>query len=306
MGGLNWGRNLQNCSDEERRLVIPDKGKVFIQVDQAGAEALIVAREGKPGKFLDCFLNKVKPHTFTAARIYLEPVSKELGISNLDSILRLPIAEMKKTEEWKVVGKSIKETPVRYAVGKMTCHSSNYGIQAKALALRILVQSGGAINLSIKEVSRILEIYRVELFPEIPLWNAEIKSRILSTKVLRNLFGYPRYFPETPTEKLFLAANAFIPQSTVGTITNIAFCEMQDYIEKNSLDWDLLNNCHDSILLQTPEEEKEEGIRVLQEKMEMPLTSTRGEKYFMRTEAAWGFNWGKYDEEKNVLGLKEI
>lgn len=39
----HWGENLQNKEKGMRVMYIPDDGKIFVQVDQSGAEALIVA-----------------------------------------------------------------------------------------------------------------------------------------------------------------------------------------------------------------------------------------------------------------------
>ena len=41
----------------------PKPGNIFVQPDQAGAEALVVAYLCPPGQFRSLFLNGIKPHT---------------------------------------------------------------------------------------------------------------------------------------------------------------------------------------------------------------------------------------------------
>ena len=52
-----YGTNLQNWEKSLRKLIIPDDGYKFVQVDQSGAEALVVAYLCKHGNFRDLFLN---------------------------------------------------------------------------------------------------------------------------------------------------------------------------------------------------------------------------------------------------------
>src|ERR1017187_6230228 len=64
------GANLQNVEKSMRQMYIPDKGKIFVQVDQSGAEALIVSYLCEKGNFRELFLNNVKPHVFVALHVF--------------------------------------------------------------------------------------------------------------------------------------------------------------------------------------------------------------------------------------------
>jgi DNA polymerase I-like protein with 3'-5' exonuclease and polymerase domains len=144
-------------------------------------------------------------------------------------------------------------------------------------------------------------------FPEIRKWNAEVIATVKATGFLRNLFGYPREFTgNLEDESSYKEWLAFIPQSTVGCITNKAQIEMQRWIESQKLDWDILNNKHDSFLCQSPTLEIETLARKMKELIEIELVSSRGDKFRMKSEAGVGKNWGKYNELTNPEGLKEI
>lgn len=327
-----------------RALYQPKPGYKFVQTDQAGAEALIVAYLCKPGNYRQLFLNGINPHVFTAAHIFKDRWKEHIPVASLAKVLSTPIPEIPALPEWKSVTKIIKssddwEPKMRYYfMGKKVGHAGNYDMRGPTFALDTLKESEGAIVLDIEEANRLLEDRR-RLFPEIPMWHYSIQELWSHYKgqpiTLRNLFGFPRQFNDTPSDKTFKEAYAFIPQSTVGTITNIAYTLMQTYIElcdmiskngrmehKLSIDhpviqaielfgwqkkqWDMLNNCHDSYLTQAPDDEAELCGRVQKFFIEQELTAPRGEKFRMKSETQWGFNWAPYKADKNPQGLQVL
>ena len=302
------GTNLQNPSDRICRLYIPDKGKVFVNVDQSGAEALVVSYLTTHGRFRDLFLNKIKSHCYIALRLFSKEWDTDMDWTpgRTDELLTLSPADLSAHSDWKQLLPKIKHHETRYFLSKKTCHASNYGMQGNTFQMSVLEETDGLVNLSKYMADLFLQTYH-DLFPEIKVWHNEIVILINTTKVLRNLFGYPREFNCLfCDDAVKREALAFIPQSTVGTITNIAFVELQDYIEQESKDWDLLNNKHDSFMTQVPIEEAEEAAKVKIKIMEKDLVSPRGEKFKMKAEAQLGYNWGHWDEKENPEGLKDL
>lgn len=308
---FGYGCNLQNIEKSMRGLYWADEGKTFVQVDQSGAEALIVAYLCEPGRFRELFLNDVKPHVFVAMNVFLEKwriLCKDLDVT---SFAVTPIPELKKKEGWKILDTIIKESdnwkPSEryYYIAKMICHASNYGMKGAAFQMNVLEKSRGQIVLTKGQADDYLMRYH-SLFPEITGWHSWVIQQLKHTGILYNLFGFPRQltgrFDELDAKEWF----AFCPQSTVGCITHIACTKLQQYIEQSGRDWDLLGNCHDSYLAQCPIGEERELAKVMLDFMCQELTSPRGEKFRMRAEAQSGRNWAPYKKDKNEQGLQEI
>lgn len=293
--------------------------KILVSVDQSGAEALIVAYLTKHGNFRDLFLNGIKSHVYVALHVFADVWKREMENSgsdikcDIDLLCSLPINEITNYPFWKQVDKLIKSSDKwpnerrYYYIAKQICHSSNYGIQAGMFQLNTLEKSKGRIVLSLKECERYLSLYH-SLFREIHEWHRDVERQLRETKILYNLFGYPRYFwfpTRDPSDTLLKEAYAFPAQSTVGTITNKAFTRLQGRIETMELDWDLLANTHDSYMAQVPIGQEEIASGIMQGYINQELVApSDGSRFNMKSEAKIGFNWSDFDEETNILGLK--
>lgn len=310
------GVNLQNIPKELRKLYIADKGKLLIQVDQAGAEALIVAYLCKPGKYRELFLNNVKPHVFVALHVFLSKWLDRCKDIDVKDFITTPIAELKNKNGWKQLDRLIKDSddwqPSEryYFIAKCIVHASNFSMQAPTFQLSVLDKSRGAVIISKREAEDYLSNYHA-MFPEIRDWHMRVDSIIDSTsmpgyKCLYNLFGYPRYFTRALQQHNRKEIYAFAPQSTVGCITHRCIASQQSFIERERLDWDNLMNGHDSAVDQAPEEEAMECAKILKGYMEQELTSPFGEKFKMKAEVKIGYNLAPYKEFTNPNGLKEI
>ena len=306
-----WGTNLTNIEKSMRSLYWADDGKILVQVDQSGAEALIVAWEAPLGKFRDLFLHGVKPHVFVAMQVFLDTWRLRCKDIDLELFRSAPIAELKKLEGWKELDTLIKSSDNwsaqerYYYIAKMICHASNYGMKAAAFQLNVLEKSRGKISLTKQQAEKYLADYHC-LFPEIHAWHRAIEQQLRAGSTLWNLQGFPRLFTGPITDKSLKEAYAFVPQSTVGCITHLAITHMQRFIELERLDWDVLGNNHDSYLLQCPSGQEITCAKKMKELIEQELTSSRGEKFRMRSEAQVGRNWGPYKQGKNEEGLKEV
>lgn len=301
-----WGMNLQNPSKRICRLHIADEGKILLQADQAGAEALIVAYLCPDGNYRQLFLNGIKPHIYMALHLFRSYWEREME-EDLSLYLTAAIKELKQLQRWKELSDKIKNHERYYFIGKKSIHSFSYRKMPGTFIFDVLKESEGKVVLDKKEGERIHEVWK-SLFPEIHIiWWNETDTVLRNTRTLRNLFGYPRYFGGPFTDKFFREATSFIPQSTVGCITSKAFVWLQNYIERERLkNWDLLNDKHDSILMQVPEAEWEVAAKLLKGSLEQDLVGRDGVKFKMKAEVSMGKNWGKHDEEKNPEGMKEL
>jgi len=297
-----YGTNLQNPSPSLMRCVIPEDGHIFLQPDQAGAEALIVAYEAPKGKFRRTFELGIKIHSYLALQIFTSQFKNEHPESRYkfvdpDVLVALP--------EYATLFNTIKESGKPYDLGKRVIHAKNYDMGPRTFQTNVLEMSEGEIVLTYKEAKDFLSVHE-QTFPEIQALLAEIRGR-LACRVLHNLFGYPRFFGGLWNDSLLRDAYAFIPQSTVGCITNKAYVAIWKKIRAEKLPWMLLNNKHDSLLLSVPDvaEHKEHARATVKKHIEVDLTSTRGETYQMKSGLSWGYNWAKYHKQHNPQGMRE-
>lgn len=317
-----WGGNRQNLEESMRQPYTPDDGKIFVQVDQAGAEALIVAYLATEGPFRELFVHRIKPHVYVALRLFKHiwtPKMREARVLTADTpfdieeIIKTPISELQNHHLWKALKDIIAESDNwslqerYYYLAKQTCHSGNYGVGANMFRMNILEKSGGKIVVTKDEAEYFLLTYH-SLFPQITEWHERTKRQIERTGMMYNLHGHPFTLTEPSViDSKWKEMYAWVPQSSVGEITNIAYANLQQFIESENKDWDLLANTHDSYLVQCPIGEERECASIMKWHIEQSFKSPLdGVEFTMRSDAKAGFNWSKWKEKKNPLGLKEI
>jgi DNA polymerase I-like protein with 3'-5' exonuclease and polymerase domains len=305
-----WGTNLQNLRKNIRSMFKVDNGYLMGNVDQAGAEAKIVAFLAPPGKYRKLFENNIKPHTYIALNVFASEWAEHVDPLLVQTACKCPIEELKNLEGWKELDKLIKSSDDwpgaqrYYYIGKKLAHSSNYGSGVNRFIMSVLEETQGAIVLDKKAATYYVNMFN-ELFPEIRLWHFIVQGILKKHKRLRNLYGYPHEFTGYIGESMYRDAYSFVPQSTVATITNIAYTKMQDYIESQDKDWHLLANTHDSYTMEFPEDESEDAMHKMREFMEANLIAPDGTPFQMKSEGQIGRNWGPYKPGKNEEGLRE-
>lgn len=298
----NIGDNAQNFEKQLRKVIISDKGKIFVQIDEKGADALIVAYSCRAAKFRDLFIYGVKPHTFVALHLFKEVWAGMPTIDNKDLIQALvsEIKNLKHLPGWKNIAEIIAasdnwtDKPRYYYIAKQTCHSSNYDIKARTYRINILLKSDGTVALTHQECVSNIEGYR-GLFNEIPDWHNETVIELRRTSILRNMFGHPRVFTSFIEPSMYKEAYAFGPQSTVAQIISYAAVEIQEGLDsgKYPSDLDLLQDNHDSLLTQCFPHNRDLVGKILQQHVNRKMTNSRGEVFHMQSELGWSDkSWG--------------
>ncbi len=289
-----WGGNSQNIEKELRKVICADEGKVLVQTDQSGAEALVVAYLSPPGNYRRLFENNIKIHNYVSLHLFQLIWENKLG-KKLDHLINAPIESLKDIKDWKEVealSKASDDWPAEqryYYLAKKTCHMSNYGAGVNKFIMEILKDSDGQISLNKTQAQYFLNKY-FTLFPEILQWHHLIRQELTLNRCLYNLFGDRRLFSSYWDDNLFRESYAFIPQSTVGVLTSVAITELQSYIEKYNLNWDVLLNCHDAIVAQCPENEAKDMAIKQQEFLAKNFTTRYG-SFTMKSESSVGKNW---------------
>lgn len=299
-----YGCNMQNPPEALLRVLRPSRDDyVFVQADQAGAESVIVAYESPPGLYRQLIEAGIKPHIYIALHIFIDQFRG--GYPKSRYWMKSP-DELKALPEWKELSDAIKNSGAPYHLGKMTNHARSYKMRWPTFRVSVLAQTDGRIALSAQQAKDFLNTWD-KLFPEVIEWQGRIEKKVMDTRTLRNIFGYPRTFYGLMNDAIIREAISWIPQSSVACITHKAYKGLFDYIEANNLPWTLLGQKHDSYYLECPADHAEEAKRVMQDFIgRIPLCSTEDKsvEYRMKSEAVSGRNLGKFDEKENPEGLK--
>jgi hypothetical protein len=299
-----YGANLQNPDKESVCIYEAPDHHSFVQPDQSGAEALVVAHLCRKGRYRDLFSVGIKPHTFLALHIFINQYADKwpLASKSPEYWKSLSPLELKEDPDWRPLDKAIKSSGKPYKIGKMVCHASSYRMRERTFQMQVLKQSNGTMVLSINECIMFLKFFS-DLFPEIIEWQDEIECKIYATRRLENLFGFPRRFERAITDSYIREAISWIPQSTVGCITHSA-------IRKFNASRDLsikpaVNNKHDSFLAIVPDAIARETAKLMQNCMAIQLVGRDSVSFTMKSESQIGKNWASYDAKYNPYGMRE-
>ena len=187
-------------------------------------------------------------------------------------------------------------------------NSGNYGVTPNPFILNILEKSKGKVVVSKTEGERFLETYH-GLFPEIRAdFQRNVEAQVRETRMVFNLLGYPIIFTgDLDQPNAIKECFSSIPQSTVACITRRAVTKMQQYIEAEGKDWDILQDNHDSFVVQCKHEEHLECHSVMKGFLNYRMKSPfDGEEFNMQSEGATGKNWSPYNKDTNPDGLQEV
>lgn len=215
------GTNMQNQPYAMKEFFLVDDGYVGYEIDLSQAENRIVAYVAPEPKLIEAFETGIDIHSRTASYIFGKhenEISKEDGsapqFGNGEHSERF----------W----------------GKKANHAFNYGQSANAFSEQMLISRG--------EAKQIYNAYH-NAYPGIYKYHNLVKQQLQKDRTLTNLFGRKYTFLDRWDYQLFLAAYAFIPQSTIADIINR--WGLLPIYEKYS-DVVLLNQIHDSVVFQIP------------------------------------------------------
>jgi DNA polymerase-1 len=252
--------NLQNIPTRTeigrkvRRAFIAEPGNVLLSVDYSQIELRIVAAMAGDEAMLDAFRAGQDIHATTAAAIY-----------------NVPLNEVTKEQR-------------RHA--KAINFGLIYGMSPFGLSR--------ATNLTLAEAENFARAYFVQ-FPGVKRYLDSIRQKATQQGYVETLLGRRRYFPTLKTQtnpnirnrEEREAINAPI-QGTAADVMKIAMIRVPPALKQAGLSGHLLLQVHDELVLECPDREVNETIKIVQQVMEtayeigIPL----------ETEARVGTNWG--------------
>ena len=218
--------------------------KLLIELDKAGAEWVVVAYLSGDGRMLEVLASDKSPHVITGSLLSGVPedlVEKESKIVGLQTDPTLVMEARESLPELEGMGYFIPRNMSIRQAGKKANHGLNYGLGYKTFALYNEMDESDA--------KTIVKRYHEDAYPGIRIWHEKIKRQLNDDRTLTNCFERRRKFMDAWGMDLWLDAYSFIPQSTVVDMVNIG---MTKAFEDESLDFELLAQVHDSILIQVP------------------------------------------------------
>ena len=245
---FGYGNNCQNIPDGIcRSYFVPDPGKVMIYADLAQAEARMVAYLAKCPKMIEEF---ERADEAAAAKVICSCGSGKLFSKCCGDVHRLSAANVFSRPVHTI-------TDDLRSMGKRVKHASNYMMGAYTFSLT----SGLPVGLCKKLLRQYFIIY-----PEVLDWHESIHQRIIKTRRLTNPFGRTRIFFGHPySDDTLREAVAFIPQSSIPDIVNLAYMQAQED------GMQVLMQAHDALLIQVYLEELREACKYLQEIFNIPV-----------------------------------
>lgn len=276
------GTNLQNISDEMRRIFVPDPGKKFAQFDLAQAESKLVA--------------------------YLTiPFTNEQAYKNacLSGDLHTTVTKLVwKDLPWNTeTNKAIAARPFyrhfSYRdMAKRGGHGTNYGGNSAVIGMHL--------NIPREQAQNFQDAY-FRAFPEIPKWHTDIKIKLVTTRQITTPLGRRCFFPGRPTDNdTIKSAIAYGPQSTIGDILNLGFYrvwKLFDSWQNPSNPIQILTQVHDSILIQYDPKDEALLVPLVRDALQVPIT-INNQLCKIGVDVQVGWNWGKYKKD-NIFGLKD-
>ncbi len=258
------GTNLQNWPKSVRNIIVPDKDMEFTQVDLKGAESRVVmylCGDEMGIKMLDD--------------------GKNIHLHNATTILWPHLSEqdiLDDREEGKKEGRP--PDKIKYDIAKRIEHGCNYQMTWVTLQ-RVLRCSAADAKMYI---ARFLMAK-----PNLGVWHKEVEHEVGTTRIMTTPLGRKRLFYGRFGPELFREATAYVPQETVAHVLNLGLIRVYEELCTHP-QVNLINQVHDSILLEHPRSMRTTIHERLPELMRVDLT-IKGRDFHIPVDIEVGKNW---------------
>lgn len=278
------GTNLQNVTSSLRSVFVADPGYKFANLDLEQADSRNVGAL--------CWNEFVNSHGPTWAGKYLDLCES--------GDLHTAVCKMASPGLGWGDGRTDREIADQLAYrhktyrdnSKVLGHGSNYLGQPVTMAKHS------------KLPKKLVEDFQVQYFQGLPCiqaWHQSIFTALEQSACLTTPFGRRRFFFGRPKEAATRReATAFQPQSMTADEINKGIIKLH-----RNPNIQLLIQVHDSILFQYPEHMENEIVPWALETLRTKLVLKKDREFVVPTEAQTGWNWGYYDKDKNLDGLKK-
>lgn len=269
----NTGGDFQNIPVPERRMIIPDEGKVFLYADLAQAEMRVVAWISGEESMKQAFKE-----------------GKDVHRINASNILGIPEDQV---------------TPKQRYAAKQVGHAANYDVKARTFSItvarNVLIKSvkksirepdetSDAIMPNVRESEVLLNNYFTANM-RIRSWQNELKSQVRKARLVRNPLGRQRLFLGIPNDAMMRQALDQIPQSTIADLIDIICTRLIYALPKGA---DLLLQNHDAVLVQCRKEHVNLVSRIVHNAADITILDDLNIPIEVKT----GENWRDLSDEE--------
>lgn len=237
-----WGRgfNIQTIPREGGEVSIKDMflapdGYQFLEVDLRQAESRFVAYDSADKNLIDMLESGADVHSHVGNAILRQMGKKPEEIHK---------------DEFKATWRQL---------GKKAGHGLNYGMKPRVFVETVFNELDMVITL--KDATNITQAY-FGLFPGIPRWHHWLRKELYERRKLSTPSGWERYFYGRPGDDMFKEGAAFRPQHTIPWITNHMMLYLCDKRKSGDIDFNLITQVHDSLILLVPEARLEDVAKV--------------------------------------------
>lgn len=281
------GMNMQNLPPAFSGFLIADDNCVFIELDLAQAEWVVVAYDSGDLSMINAIEQGMDPHAYTASQMFKVPQDiikfedKIIGHTNDPAEIAQKRKHIRELDPYR--DGWLPRTMSMRQCGKKSNHGLNYDEGYKRFALENEITE--------KEGKVVVDFYH-EIYPGIGIWYKRIQDQLARNRTLVNLLGRPCRFLDRWGPDLFKAAYSYIPQSTVGEIVNRGMVKIYKSSERSLAEWEILRQVHDSIHFQCPDASPKsiaDGIRVSKGCLS-PLLTSGGRDFTIGVDCKIGYS----------------
>ena len=247
---ITGNSNLQNQPKRSRKMYISDPGYIMINADYSKAESWIVAHLADDDKMIAA-LKGADFHT-----------------ANASNILGIPVEEVGYKER---------------QLGKKISHACNYSVTAFTFQ-KVMRKDGHDVSKA--ECQKLLDDYFIT-YPKVKAFQAAIRDQLSKDMTLTNIFGRKMTYFDYWGDPLFRSAYAYIPQGSVGDMTNQGLLNIYNNIPSV----EILLQIHDAVLMQTRIENISTTlIDDIRNQMSFDIT-VRQHTFKIPVDIELGYNW---------------
>lgn len=280
-------------------MIAAPSGYLLANFDLSQAESWIVAYLANEERMKDALANG-DIHTETAGNALF------FARENCEH-LASPRLWQRDGKSWKCfVCNSVVTEAMRYT-GKRLNHASSYGMKPLQFAAVVNKESDKPpyVTVTYSEAKRYSESWHT--YYKITRWWEGIKHQLGINRTLITPYGRRRTFFSNWGDELFKEAYAHIPQSTVADHFNGAvqpelgieggLIQVFKQLQKRDKLLQILNQSHDSCLVQFKKEDKDSVIERTVPMLKRPLI-VNGEQFTIPVDCEIGERWGELEKVK--------